>query len=59
MAEAWRGSEGHRDGFAGLGGHFAFQKAPEDISRGLWRPCTPSFVMNKDYLKTNYASLSP
>ena len=33
-AEAWRGSERRGDSFAGLGGHFAYLKALEVISKG-------------------------
>ena len=29
MAEAWRGSERCGEGFAGLGRHFAYHKAPK------------------------------
>ena len=41
LAEARRGSKRHRDGFAGLGGHSAYQEAQEVISRDSRRPCTP------------------
>jgi len=38
LAEAWRGNERHRDGFARLGGHFAYQEAPEVILLGSSHP---------------------
>ena len=33
--EAWRRSERRGDGFSGLGGHSAYQEAPEVITLGL------------------------
>ena len=44
MVKAWRGREMRGDGFAGLGGHSAYQESPELISRGSWMPCTPSLI---------------
>ena len=38
LAEAWRGNERHKDGFARPGGHFAYQEAPEVILLGSSHP---------------------
>ena len=35
--ETWRRSESHAVGFARRGSNFAYQEAPEVISRGSWR----------------------
>ena len=39
--EAWRFRERRRDGSAGLGGHSAYQEAPEGIFHGGPAGCTP------------------
>ena len=39
--EAWRFRERRRDGLAGLGGHSAYQEAPEVIFYGGPAGCTP------------------
>ena len=41
IVEAWRFRERRRDGLAGLGGHSAYQEAPEVIFYGGPAGCTP------------------